>query len=121
MTPETQLTSHLAELGALDRALKQTALGDLPELTERIERRTAVVHAAAAEITRLRQAGSAPPPSVRAALEQSSRDGMQTIRQIILAKHLLATELGRLKQEQRLLEALAGGEQQFHGSVEIRA
>lgn len=121
MNQESILDGQLSELAALDRTLKQTALGDVEALSKHVERRTALVQAAAAEIARLRQAGSVPPVSTRAALERSMSDGMQSIRQIILAKHMLATELGRLKQEQRLLDALADQESPVHGSVEISA
>ncbi len=115
------LQQTLAQLSELDHALKQTATGDFDALAGRLERRAGLVRAAAAEITRLRDAAQPPPSGAREALEKSSQAGMHAMRQIILAKHMLSTELGRLKQEQRLLEALSSAEPATGGRLEIRA
>lgn len=115
------LEQTLSELSTSDRAMKVAAIGDLDLLTASLERRTELVRAAAGAIERLRQDAQQPPAATREILEQCTRDGMHTMRQIILARHMLTTELGGLKRERRLLEALAGDRQQLGSRIEIQA
>lgn len=115
------LEQTVAELGELDRALKSVETGDVEKLAALLENRALRVQQAASEIARLRQAAQPVPAGTREALEQSVNAGMHSMRQVIFAKHLLAAELTKLKQEQRLLEALACDAEAPRSRLEITA
>lgn len=114
------LTKTLDELTELDSTMRLLEIGDCGRLAASLERRNQLVQTAAAEIARLRGSGTPVPADTQRRLQASADAGMHTMRQVILAKHMLATELGRLKQEQRLFEALSGGQEQVGQCVELR-
>lgn len=107
-------------LEATDAEMNGAEMGDLARLQASIERRAELIQSAVAEMEQLRRAGAAVPEESRLAMERSVNAGMRTMRQIILAKHMLATELGRLKQEQQLLDSLSTDEQRTGVRFELR-
>lgn len=111
----------LEQLAASDAEMNAAEMGDLARLEASIGRRAGLIQSAVDQMERLRRSGEPVAVETRQGLEQSARAGMQTIRQIILAKHMLATELARLKQEQQLLGALAGEESRTGMRFELRA
>lgn len=111
----------LSGLAEADRALRSLDTGDLERMEAHLARRASLVEEAAGEIARLRQNGQPVPTGAREALEKSQNAGMHSLRQLIFAQHLLATELGRLKQEQCLLDALEGGIEASRPRLEITA
>lgn len=92
------------QLEAIDRELCQTPAGDLDALQRIIEKRAAVIQQTVALLDHLRAEDR---DEFRSALRQSLHAGQNGLRQLILAKHMLATELGELKREQRLAANLA--------------
>ncbi|MCC6392560.1 MAG: hypothetical protein IT167_18310 [Bryobacterales bacterium] len=94
----------LEQLEQADRELLAAGLGDFPVLEAALARRAAAIQQAAETMDALRQ----PTAEHHAALVRSHEAGAQAMRQLILAKHLLSTELALLRQEQRLWDSLAG-------------
>ncbi len=115
------LEEALVQLARLDAAIRNLDTGDTGRLSVHLAERAELVQAAASEIARLRGEAQAIPAGTREALERSSSAGMHGMRQLILAKHMLATELGKLKQEQRLFDALTYGEAPVRPRLEISA
>lgn len=110
----------LEVLQAADAEMNSIHTGDLDRLQASIERRALLIQNAVGEMEQMRRAGLPVPAEARQALEQSMKSGMHSMRQIILAKHMLATELGRLKQERQLLGALTGEQHRVGAGLQLR-
>ncbi len=91
------------QLEQADRELLAAGFGDFPALEATLARRAAAIQQAVETMDALR-----PAAGHHAALVRSREAGAQAMRQLILAKHLLSTELALLRQEQRLWDSLAG-------------
>lgn len=98
------LVRAFEQLEQVDRELLAAGLGDFPALEATLAKRAAVIQQAAEAMDALRQ----PAAEHHAAFVRSREAGAQAMRQLILAKHLLSTELALLRQEQRLWDSLAG-------------
>ena len=92
------------QLEQVDRELLAAGLGDFPTIEAMLAKRAAVIQQATQAMDALRQ----PTAEHHAALVRSREAGAQAMRQLILAKHLLSTELSLIRQEQRLWDSLAG-------------
>jgi hypothetical protein len=107
-------------LETADAEMNGAEMGDLARLEASIGRRAGLIQSAVAEMEQLRRSGAPVPGESLLAMERSVNAGMRTMRQIILAKHMLATELGRLKQERQLLDSLSAAEPRTGVRVELR-
>ena len=107
------LSNILDDLRQVDSALSATELGDFAALEATLEKRACLVRRAAAALDALRPVT----PEQYAALRRSHETGSAALRQLILAQHMLATELSQLKQEQRLWDTMSA---QLGGSAPSR-
>ncbi|MCC6340899.1 MAG: hypothetical protein IT166_01805 [Bryobacterales bacterium] len=98
------MTHFFEQLEQADRELLAAGFGDFPALEATLARRAAAIQQAMEDMDALRR----PAAGHHAALVRSREAGAQAMRQLILAKHLLSTELALLRQEQRLWDSLAG-------------
>lgn len=92
----------LAELQEVDRRMGAVATGDLEEVAALLPHRGELVAAIAAALSE-----EQPQPGHEAALEASVRAGMAAQRGVIVARHLIASEMGLAGQRQRLSSELA--------------
>lgn len=99
-----ELNEILKQLEVVDTALVTADPGDLPRITAVLEKRNHLIGRATAAIDALRQ----PAPEQQIALRRSREAGVTAMRQLILAKHLLSSEIASLKQEQRLWDTISG-------------
>ena len=98
----THLNSLLLELERTDRALTSVPFGDFTAFAAILDTRGTLLHNASQAIDTLKEAA----PEYRIALVRSQEAASQALRQLILARHMLATEFSHLKQDQRLGDAL---------------
>lgn len=98
-----ELNDILRELEGVDADLVKTDTGDLEKIAAVLQRRNRLIGEATAAIDALRQ----PTAEQQIALRRSREAGVTAMRQLILAKHLLSTEIGLLKQEQRLWDTMS--------------
>ena len=97
------LDQILEQLHTVDNELAEAGLTDLDSVGAVLARRNQLISQATATIDSLRQ----PTPEQQTALRRSREAGVSAMRHLILAKHILSTEIASLKQEQRLLTAVA--------------
>ena len=98
-----QLNQILAELESVDLDLAKAGASDLTRLAGILRTRNRLIGEATAAIDALRQ----PTVEQQTALRRSREAGIGAMRQLILAKHLLSTEIASLKQEQRLWDTVS--------------
>ena len=98
-----ELNDILRELEGVDADLVKTDASDLEKIAAVLQRRNRLIGEATAAIDALRQ----PTAEQQIALRRSREAGVTAMRQLILAKHLLSTEIGLLKQEQRLWDTVS--------------
>ena len=98
-----ELNEILQELETVDRDLAKADAGDLGRLAAVLQTRNRLIGEATAAIDALRQ----PTVEQQIALRRSREAGVAAMRQLILAKHLLSTEIASLKQEQRLWDTVS--------------
>ena len=98
-----ELSDILRELEGVDADLVRTDAGDTERLALVLEKRNSLIGVATAAMDALRH----PTLEQQVALRRSREAGVTAMRQLILAKHLLSTEIGLLKQEQRLWDTVA--------------
>lgn len=98
-----ELNDILHQLETVDADLAKSNLGDLDSVAAVLEMRSRLIGQATAAIDALRQ----PTPAQEIALRRSRESGVTAMRQLILAKHLLSTEIASLKQEQRLWDTVS--------------
>ncbi len=89
-----------------DDALNSASLDDPDALFGCLNQRSKLILQATETIDDLRKRGHLVPPEAGAALKRSYERGDNTLRQLILAKHQIASQLTQLKQEQLLLNDL---------------
>lgn len=98
-----ELNEILQELETVDADLAKADAGDLERLAAVLQKRNRLIGEATAAIDALRQ----PTAAQQLALRRSREAGVTAMRQLILAKHLLSTEIASLKQEQRLWDTVS--------------
>lgn len=98
-----ELKEILEELETVDADLAKADAGDLERLAAVLQKRNRLIGAATAAIDALRQ----PTVEQQIALRRSREAGVAAMRQLILAKHMLSTEIASLKQEQRLWDTVS--------------
>ncbi len=98
-----ELNDILKELETVDADLAKTGNGDFARFSAVLEKRNRLIGQATAAIDALRQ----PTAEQQIALRRSREAGVAAMRQLILAKHLLSTEIASLKQEQRLWDTVS--------------
>lgn len=98
-----ELKEILEELETVDTDLAKADAGDLERLATVLLKRNRLIGAATAAIDALRQ----PTAEQQIALRRSREAGVAAMRQLILAKHMLSTEIASLKQEQRLWDTVS--------------
>jgi len=98
-----ELNDILKLLDAVDGDLAKAGAGDLDHVAGVLGKRNALIGQAIAAIDALRQ----PTPEQHIALRRSREAGVTAMRQLIMAKHLLSTEIASLKQEQRLWDTVS--------------
>lgn len=98
-----ELTEILQELETVDADLAKADAGDLGRIAAALERRNRLIGQATSAIDALRQ----PTVEQQIALRRSREAGVTAMRQLILAKHMLSTEIASLKQEQRLWDTVS--------------
>ena len=99
----TELNTILRELEDVDADLVKADVGDLEKLALVLQKRNRVIGEATAAMNALRE----PSAEQQIALRRSREAGMTAMRQLILAKHLLSTEIASLKQEQRMWDTVS--------------
>ncbi|MBL8178544.1 MAG: hypothetical protein JNK48_27980 [Bryobacterales bacterium] len=97
------LNEILQELETVDADLAIADAWDLGRIAAVLERRNRLIGEATAAIDALRQ----PTAEQQIALRRSREAGVSAMRQLILAKHLLSSEIASLKQEQRLWDTVS--------------
>jgi hypothetical protein len=98
-----ELNDIMRELESVDTDLVKTDVGDLEKLALVLEKRNRLIGVATAAMDALRQ----PNVEQQIALRRSREAGVTAMRQLILAKHLLSTEIASLKQEQRMWDTVS--------------
>lgn len=91
------------QLESLDAVLATTSVTDDTTFEALLERRSQMISRIAAVFTARRQAI----PAEQTALQQSYQAGAAALRQLLMARHLLASELSHLKQTQQLCDSVA--------------
>lgn len=98
-----ELTEILQELETVDADLAKADAGDLGRIASVLQQRNRLIGQATSAIDALRQ----PTVEQQIALRRSREAGVTAMRQLILAKHMLSTEIASLKQEQRLWDTVS--------------
>jgi len=104
------------DLQQTDASLLSAPMGEMDALGRLLKRRAALIERVVETIDTLRAAT----PEQHLALQRSHQAGSQTLRQLILAKHMLSSELSQLKREQCFFETMAGQAPAAHSRVNLQ-
>lgn len=91
------------QLESLDAVLATTSVADTTTFEALLHQRSHMISEIAALFTAQRPAD----PAAQTALRQSHQAGAAALRQLLMARHLLATEMSQLKQSQQLCDSVA--------------
>lgn len=105
----------LDTLQSLDAEMVSIAYSDFDRLSILLEKRATLVNNLAAQIRSL--PADTPNPSIR--LRHLQESGSSALRQILMAKHTLAAEMAKLKQEQRLWDTVSGQLRTPHCQIDL--
>ncbi len=114
------LSMMVEDLAAADNDLSLAATGDFVELQALLTRRGVLLEAIARRLEQHGQGTDPVAPRQREALEASSLAGARALRQLIVAKHMLASELNQLRQMERLTDAICAGSSHARGRLDIQ-